>query len=144
MSLINCPECTREVSDAAKVCPNCGIRIKKIKMLRYSAIGMVGALILFAATGIAIGRLSSVAALNTIDQKTGITGSATITRYRDHPGGEEHYTCGIAEAGIKADGSKDYRRWYVVQRGAFRSVADAGIEGEKDFDDLYQIACGNY
>lgn len=30
MALIKCPECGKETSDSAKVCPNCGFRIKKI------------------------------------------------------------------------------------------------------------------
>lgn len=29
MSLIKCPECGHSVSDKAKTCPNCGVRIKK-------------------------------------------------------------------------------------------------------------------
>ena len=29
MALINCPECGKEVSDKAKVCTNCGVKIKK-------------------------------------------------------------------------------------------------------------------
>lgn len=31
MSLIACPECAKEVSDAAYKCPNCGARLKKAK-----------------------------------------------------------------------------------------------------------------
>ena len=31
MALINCPECGKEISDQAKTCPNCGIRIKRKK-----------------------------------------------------------------------------------------------------------------
>ncbi len=31
MALINCPECGKEVSDAAELCPNCGYSIKKHK-----------------------------------------------------------------------------------------------------------------
>jgi uncharacterized membrane protein YvbJ len=27
MALINCPECAKKVSDAASVCPNCGVAI---------------------------------------------------------------------------------------------------------------------
>lgn len=29
MSLINCPECKREISDKAKCCPNCGYELRK-------------------------------------------------------------------------------------------------------------------
>lgn len=28
MSLVNCPECKNQVSDAARTCPHCGIRMK--------------------------------------------------------------------------------------------------------------------
>lgn len=31
MSMINCPECNREISDQARVCPGCGIKIKRLK-----------------------------------------------------------------------------------------------------------------
>ena len=29
MALIKCPECNKEVSDKAEVCPHCGIRLKE-------------------------------------------------------------------------------------------------------------------
>lgn len=29
MALIHCPECGKEISDTAKICPNCGVKIKK-------------------------------------------------------------------------------------------------------------------
>lgn len=29
MALISCPECQKEISDSAKSCPNCGVKIKK-------------------------------------------------------------------------------------------------------------------
>ena len=29
MSLINCPECNKEISDKAKCCPNCGYELPK-------------------------------------------------------------------------------------------------------------------
>ena len=32
MALIKCPECNKEISDKAKVCPNCGVEIKKEKI----------------------------------------------------------------------------------------------------------------
>lgn len=31
MSLINCPECNKEISDSVNKCPHCGYKIKKIK-----------------------------------------------------------------------------------------------------------------
>lgn len=31
MALINCPECTAEVSDAALKCPKCGVQLRKLK-----------------------------------------------------------------------------------------------------------------
>lgn len=31
MALLNCPECGKEISEFAKVCPNCGIKIRKSK-----------------------------------------------------------------------------------------------------------------
>jgi len=43
MSLINCPECQREISDSAKSCPNCGYIIRKatIKQRRKSVIRII-------------------------------------------------------------------------------------------------------
>lgn len=29
MSLINCPECGKSISDQAKTCPNCGVAINR-------------------------------------------------------------------------------------------------------------------
>lgn len=31
MSLVKCPECGKEISDTVKACPNCGVKIKKMK-----------------------------------------------------------------------------------------------------------------
>lgn len=33
MSLINCPECNKEISDTVKICPNCGYKIRKRKYI---------------------------------------------------------------------------------------------------------------
>ena len=33
MSMINCPECNKEISDQAKVCVGCGIRLSKFKSM---------------------------------------------------------------------------------------------------------------
>lgn len=33
MALINCPECNKEISDTAKICPNCGYKIKRQKCI---------------------------------------------------------------------------------------------------------------
>jgi len=35
MALINCPECKKEVSKTAKVCPHCGYKLKKKKGCLY-------------------------------------------------------------------------------------------------------------
>lgn len=35
MSLINCPECNKEISDMAENCPNCGVPIKKKKFCKH-------------------------------------------------------------------------------------------------------------
>jgi len=35
MSLINCPECNKEISDMAGNCPNCGAPIKKQKFCKH-------------------------------------------------------------------------------------------------------------
>lgn len=33
MALINCPECNKEISDTARICPNCGYKIHKRKCI---------------------------------------------------------------------------------------------------------------
>ncbi|MGL6475219.1 zinc ribbon domain-containing protein [Aeromonas hydrophila] len=35
MSLINCPECASEVSNAALKCPKCGFQIRKLYRSSY-------------------------------------------------------------------------------------------------------------
>lgn len=35
MSLINCPECGKEISDKAKMCPNCGYQNENVKKNYY-------------------------------------------------------------------------------------------------------------
>ena len=30
MALIKCPECSKEISSSAKICPHCGIKVEKI------------------------------------------------------------------------------------------------------------------
>ena len=49
MSLINCPECGKEISDKAKMCPNCGYKFKnniwmKIWGKRLIIIGAISAI----------------------------------------------------------------------------------------------------
>lgn len=36
MALVKCPECGRDISDKAEVCPNCGIALVKIKKQKHS------------------------------------------------------------------------------------------------------------
>jgi hypothetical protein len=44
MAMINCPECSSEVSDSAMKCPNCGVQLRKPKrgffgkLVKYSFI----------------------------------------------------------------------------------------------------------
>ena len=41
MALIQCPECEKEVSEDAEVCPNCGY----VLMKKHSALGIIGIII---------------------------------------------------------------------------------------------------
>jgi rubrerythrin len=51
MALIQCPECNHEMSDTARICPNCGYKAKKsinkkqIIVICYVAIVIVGIMI---------------------------------------------------------------------------------------------------
>lgn len=40
MALIECHECKREISDAAKACPHCGAKKPKSRALLYAIIGI--------------------------------------------------------------------------------------------------------
>lgn len=51
MALINCPECSKEVSDMIKSCPNCGYKIKKSNTPVYIAISIVTLLLLLVIVG---------------------------------------------------------------------------------------------
>ena len=62
-------------------------------------------------------------------------------RYRNGPG-DEYYTCGVVRKGAKPDGSPKYLVWYVVQRGLFMRLADSGVDGDPDFDNMYLLTCG--
>lgn len=55
MSLVKCPECGHEVSDEAKVCPNCGYKLKKPKHhpIVY-VIAAIAGVVLIAGIGTAI------------------------------------------------------------------------------------------
>ena len=40
MSLIKCPECQKDISDSAKICPNCGYSLKSkyIKSIKMATL----------------------------------------------------------------------------------------------------------
>lgn len=38
MALIKCPECGKEISDTAKVCPHCGYKQKKLDIAKHKKI----------------------------------------------------------------------------------------------------------
>jgi len=54
MALIKCPECGNEISDMAKTCPNCGIKIRKVNngYVKYLIIGVL--ILIVAIIGIAL------------------------------------------------------------------------------------------
>lgn len=54
MALINCPECSREISDQVAVCPQCGFRRKGSSgaaRIGYGILGLVGVFVVLAAIG---------------------------------------------------------------------------------------------
>lgn len=65
MALINCPECNREISDSAKVCPNCGFKLKKPKKeckkmnQKTKKIITIAACLVLVAVGISVGLCSA-------------------------------------------------------------------------------------
>ena len=57
MALITCPECNREVSDQAKLCPHCGYKLPRTKkelspiQKKKLALVIVGVVLVFVAIG---------------------------------------------------------------------------------------------
>jgi ribosomal protein L37E len=51
MSLINCPECGKEISDSAKKCPKCGYPISKNKTQKIICIAALAVIMLLAVSG---------------------------------------------------------------------------------------------
>ena len=53
MALIKCPECDKEISDTAKVCPSCGYKQKKLDIAKHKKIStnilIIGVLLFVAA-----------------------------------------------------------------------------------------------
>jgi len=56
MALINCPECKKEVSDQALICPHCGYVLKSKNKMLTLAIACFTVLVLFVAAGFLIYR----------------------------------------------------------------------------------------
>lgn len=51
MALIKCPECSKEISEFVKVCPNCGYKQKKLDIVKHKKIStniLITGIILFA------------------------------------------------------------------------------------------------
>ena len=46
MALISCPECKKQVSDQAKSCPHCGVKLKKAKSDEAKAGRIVAVIVL--------------------------------------------------------------------------------------------------
>ena len=46
MALIKCPECGKEVSDEAKKCPNCGVKLKKNFFQRHKKLSIIIAIVI--------------------------------------------------------------------------------------------------
>lgn len=69
MSLIKCPDCTREVSDSAPSCPGCGRQIAAAKNARRSKIRTeLGGVVAFVgiASGFVVGLLSGSVTLSIV------------------------------------------------------------------------------
>lgn len=145
MAIIACPECGKEVSNKARNCPSCGVRITKSKALKVIAILAISIPTVFVLSGLAVGRLSSVSAkravLSRIDHASGYT--ATITSYNDNSLTGEYYVCGLLGKYDPATNNwEGSRLFYVLQKGPFRSTEKAALSGDVNFDAVYtNIAC---
>lgn len=61
MSMIQCPECNKEISDSAQKCPNCGYPIRKASPTSQKWMGWLTALLLFVAGVILTGVIRPLA-----------------------------------------------------------------------------------
>lgn len=59
MAIIKCPECQKEISDTAKICPHCGVKAKKM-IKRQARVALAKSLWKFIGIGFAILLLISV------------------------------------------------------------------------------------
>ena len=46
MSLISCPECGKEISNTAKICPNCGLKLKQVKIPKKLIITLIASFLI--------------------------------------------------------------------------------------------------
>ncbi|NMF98417.1 zinc-ribbon domain-containing protein [Aromatoleum toluolicum] len=140
MAIIACPECRKDVSDKAKLCPSCGYRIRKSKFLKVLATSIIGGVAILVVSGIAVGRMSSISAKNAVLNRIGNNhgSSVTITKYSDNNRTGEHYVCGVAGRWDASTGKLDAPQlFFVVQKGWLSTTEKAYIQSDQNFWDIY-------
>ena len=145
MTMIECRECKRAVSDEAKACPHCGAAPQPPVSAARWGLRLLGALVaaalVLAGTAYYAGRSSSAEAVDRVAARMAEMGhpeaSPSITRYVTR--GSTTYTCLAAHY---KDGAEDRVKLFVVlQTGAMLDFLGMHEEGEKTFGATYTDVC---
>lgn len=99
MALIRCPECKKQVSDQAKSCPNCGIRLKASKNKTKSDEAKAGRIVAIVVFGI-VAVLGVLVAIWV--SGSGVLGKSLTDAYNEYCKGKTSsttFTCKLGDKG---------------------------------------------
>jgi hypothetical protein len=150
-----CPFCAEEILSAAVKCKHCGSALNEkaaapsndaprrkgplATIIKGSVLVLLAVIAVFVVSAIYAGHLRGARAIAAVKERLGANIDVQIYAYKRGDG--EQYVCGMAfpKHGPISAG----KLFYVVEKGMFPTVTSAGIEGGKDFPDMYEFTCGN-
>ena len=127
----------RKVPPSSKNAPR--TRSLLATILKVAALGLLIAIAVPVVYAIYVGDLEGARAIATVQERLGKNIDVEIFSYRKGVG--ERYICGMAFP--KGKPASDGKLFYVVEHGMFPHVTSAGIDGDKNFSDLYLFTCGS-